>query len=241
MRHANAALAALAALLAAPVAAAGAQQLIVNGGFELGFSGWTRAEFPGSEGTTFVGVGTSSPINGFPVPGARSGSSYAVTDASGPGGHVLSQTFVIAGPVASATLRFSLSPANRASANVIGPDLNPFAPGPRQYATVDLFAGAVSGLATAGALQNFFLGGTVGSGAVPYTDYVFDVTSLLAASGTYTIRFAEVDNVATFNLAVDDVSLVVVSSVPEPTTTLLLATGLAAVLIGVRRRGRSSA
>ena len=80
----------------------------------------------------------------------------------------------------------------------------------------------------------------MGSGTVPYTDYVFDVTSLFAAPGTYTLRFAEVDNVNTFNLAVDDVSLVVVSAVPEPTTTLLLATGLGALAIGARRARRKS-
>ena len=241
MRTTCAAVAAAIVLLASPITAIAAQELIVNGGFESGFASWARQEAPLSNGTFVLATGLTSPLTGFPEPGPRSGSAYAVTDAGGPGAHALSQSFTIAGPIASATLRFSLSAANRANATYIGPDLDWTTSALRQYATVDLFAGAVSGLTTGGALRNFFLGGTVAGGVVPYTDYAFDVTSLLAGPGTYTLRFAEVDNVAPFNLAVDDVSLLVVprSAVPEPGTVLLLATGVGILAIGRRTLRRT--
>ena len=56
--------------------------LISNGGFESGFSGWTRADQFGSDGTFFVQTGPSSPVNGFSVPAPPEGSKAAMTDST---------------------------------------------------------------------------------------------------------------------------------------------------------------
>jgi len=59
--------------------------VITNGGFESGFTGWTRADQTGSDGTFFLQTGTSSPVNSDPVPAPPQGVNAAMTDAGGPG------------------------------------------------------------------------------------------------------------------------------------------------------------
>ena len=67
--------------------------VIANGGFEAGFASWTRVDQLGSEGTFFSQSGTLSPVNGDPVPAPPQGTTAAMTDAPGPGSHVLYQDF----------------------------------------------------------------------------------------------------------------------------------------------------
>src|SRR5215467_6229434 len=67
---------------------ANATPLILNGGFESGFTSWTRVNQLGSEGAFFLQTGTLSPVNGDPVPAPPSGVFAAMTDALGPGSHV---------------------------------------------------------------------------------------------------------------------------------------------------------
>ena len=72
--------------------------LIVNGSFESGLSGWTTVDQFGSEGTFYVQSGNTAPISGSPVPVPPDGSNAAMSDAFGPGAHVLYQDFT---PVAA--------------------------------------------------------------------------------------------------------------------------------------------
>jgi len=63
-------------------------QLINNGGFEVGFAGWTRQDFLGSDGTFFLQTGSTSPINHDPVPAPPGGLTAAMTDAQAGVSHV---------------------------------------------------------------------------------------------------------------------------------------------------------
>src|SRR5260221_537760 len=65
--------------------------VILNGGFTSGFSSWTRADQLGSDGTFSLQSGTSSPVNGDSVPPPPGPTIAAMTDAQGPGAHVLYQ------------------------------------------------------------------------------------------------------------------------------------------------------
>ena len=71
------------AILALALFAAAAQtasaQVLTNGGFEAGFSGWTRADQLGSNGTFALQSGTLSPVNGIVVPAPPGGATAAST------------------------------------------------------------------------------------------------------------------------------------------------------------------
>src|SRR5207249_4987568 len=92
---------------AAPTARA--DVVINNGGFEAGLASWTRADQLGSVGTFALQTGTTSPVNGTTVPAPPGGTRAAMTDAQGPGSHVLYQDFVVPSfAVGSGPLSFSL-------------------------------------------------------------------------------------------------------------------------------------
>src|SRR5207248_142539 len=97
----------------AATSTAHAVPVISNGGFEAGLASWTRVDQLGSEGTFFSQSGSASPVNGDPVPPPPQGIGAAMTEAQGPGSHVLYQDFV-ATPGAAA-LSFALFIGNRAS------------------------------------------------------------------------------------------------------------------------------
>ena len=111
--------------VAAPMAAAtiigllafsSAQALpvISNGGFQSGFASWTRVDQLESEGTFMLQTGTTSPVSGDPVPAPPGSTTAAMTDALGPGSHVLYQDFFV--PLGGAILSFDLFLGNRANA-----------------------------------------------------------------------------------------------------------------------------
>jgi len=75
-----------------------------------------------------------------------------------------------------------------------------------------------------------------GAGMSGWTFFTQDIPGLLGA-GTYSLRFAEVDNQLFFQHGVDDVSLDV-STVSEPATTALFAFGLVSI-VGYPRRRRA--
>jgi len=209
-----------AALLAMPSQAA---QLITNNGFETGFSGWTRADQLGSEGTFGLQTGTASPVNGFAVPAPPGGATAAMSDAQGPGSHVLYQDFVVPSSLGQFVLTFQLFVHNFATEYVTpaNPTLDFSTPTLNQQVRVDLVkssAGAFS-VATADILQNIYQskpGDPLVSG---YAIVSANVSAVLAANvgQTLRLRFAETDNVAPFNAGIDNVSL---SDVPEPSTML---------------------
>jgi hypothetical protein len=229
--------------LAAP---AHASELIVNGGFESGLAAWTRADAAGSDGTFFLQTGTTSPVNNDPVPAPPGGVSAAMTDAQGPGSHVLYQDFIVPLLFSSATLDFDLLVNNHAEAftTPAPASLDFSTPALNQQARVDILLGGTDPFSVAGAdvLLNVFQTNPGDSFPLAYLAQSSDLSALFGAHAgeTLRLRFAEVDNVFTFQLGVDNVSLTTADAqaVPEPASLLLIGTGLAA--LGARRFRRQS-
>src|SRR5438132_197835 len=145
-------LAALALLLLGITGQARADtELIINGGFEAGFAGWTVTDQAGGSGSWFTDTTTSSPLSGFPTPGPAGGLVYALTDQGGPGSHALTQSFTVT-PGSTVKLNFDMFSNDQ--------DGGPFVPGgpsdldytvsPNQHARVDNLTAGVSAFDTTG-------------------------------------------------------------------------------------------
>ena len=213
--------------------------VIANGGFEAGLTSWTKADQLGSEGTFFNQSGTVSPVNGDPVPAPPEGTKAAMTDAQGPGSHILYQDFVATADAAA--LRFALFIGNRASlfATPTPASLDFSTPTLNQQARVDILKSTADpfSVAAADTLLNLYqtkVGDPLISG---YNTITTDISALLAAhvGETLRLRFAETDNVFTFQMGVDNVRI---DPIPEPASTLLFGTALA-LLVGCRVCTRS--
>jgi hypothetical protein len=216
-----------------------ASPLILNGGFESGFSSWVRADQLGSDGTFFLQNGTTSPVNGDAVPAPSRGVAAAMTDAGGPGSHVLYQDFAVSG-TGSFFLSLDLFLGNRAgsfvTANPATVGLDFSTPALNQQARIDILKSTANpfSVAAADVLLNLYQtkpGDPLVSG---YNTLNFDVSALLAANvgTTLRLRIAEVDNLAQFQVGVDNLSL---EAVPEPASLALLGLGLAAMYARRRR------
>lgn len=214
-------------------------ELIGNGGFESGFTGWTREDQLGSDGGFLIQGGTASPVNGFPVPAPPEGLNAAMTDAQGPGSHVLYQDFVVPTNVVSGTLSFDVYINNQA--DFFSPDTLDFTSVDNQQARVDLLLASADpfSLAAADILHNAFRTLPGDPSESGYSTVVVDVSALLLghAGETLRLRFAEADNQLFLSFGVDRVSLAV--TVPEPSSLAGLAIGgLTAAGLMIRRRRR---
>ena len=215
--------------------------VIANGGFEAGLTSWTKSDQLGSEGTFFSQSGTSSPVNLDPVPAPPQGTMAAMTDAQGPGSHVLYQDFAAA--PGGAALSFALFIGNRADQFATPASLDFSTPTLNQQARVDILKNTADpfSVAATDVLLNLYqtkVGDLLVSG---YNTIATDISALLAAHAgeTLRLRFAETDNVLTFQLGVDNVRFDPISApIPEPASMLLLGAALA-VLAGCRACARS--
>lgn len=233
--HVNKIVVAIAATLIC-IAAPHSIAAITNGGFEAGFTGWTRVDDAGSDGTFFLQSGTISPVAGDTVPAPPGGLTAAMTDALGPGSHVLYQDFIIPAAMPTALLRFDLFIGNRAGEFRTPNTLSFSTPTLNQQARVDIMTGNSDAFSVAPAdvLLNAFrtnVGDPLVSG---YTHFEIDITALVNANlnTPLRLRFAEVDNLFTFQFGVDNVEIV-----PEPASAMLALMGMTG-MIAVRRRVR---
>ena len=226
----------LATFVCFPERPAGAAELISNGGFETGnFSGWTIPSFPGgftNSGNWLIDTpGTTTPLSGNSTAGnALGGSFYAVTDQTWFSTHVLSQTFTVPGVASSVFLSFKMFANDYHGTSIVDPiGLDHTGP-PNQHARVDILSSAASAFDTgAGVLANYYLGVDSGLDPNPYTTYTFNITALVGGGGTYTLRFAQVDNQNFLNLGVDNVSINF-TPIPEPSGLALSVLGAVSML-----------
>jgi hypothetical protein len=219
--------------------AVSSSELVVNGGFEAGLTGWTVTN-QGTGDWFTDDVFEDPPFGGTPVSGnatvgPASGDWYAVSDQPGAGVHVLEQLFAVPSePAASIVLSFEMFVNDWSE---LGPIVNPAGldhdAGRNQHVRVDLMTAVASPFDIgAGVVANFYLGVDGLNKPNPYTPYAFDITSLVTPGSSYKVRFAEVDNQLWLNQGVDNVSILY-APVPEPAALALV---VASVVAGVRFR-----
>jgi hypothetical protein len=227
----------LALILFACAAPLPAAELLLNGGFELNFTSWTRVDQAGSDGTFAIQTGTFSPVNGDTVPAPPGPTRAAMSDSGAPGSHLLYQDFLV--PSAPQfLLSLDLFLGNRGGLYASPASLDFGINGFNQQFRLDIVTtgAAPFSLAAADVLANLYQtqpGNPLVSG---YNHLSFDVSSLLNSrvGQTVRLRFAEVDNQGAFQVGVDNVSLQS-GAVPEPGTMLLTA---GACLLGLARFGK---
>jgi hypothetical protein len=233
----------IAALLSTPSFAA---QLILNGGFESGLSNWVVANQVGSDGSFGSQAGNTSPLTGSSVPTPPEGSLAAMSDAEGPGTHILYQDFLVPNSPDIFTLSFMLYLRNDA------PDYFTPVPAsidfsiinPNQQFRVDILTASSDpfSISPSDVLQNVYHtqpGDPLVSG---YRIITADLSAVFAgrAGQLLRLRFAATDNVFTFNAGVDNVSITDAPDtiVPEPSTMItgLFALGIVLAFGGVGRK-----
>lgn len=231
----------LAAVLGLGLVAQASAQTIVNGGFESGFTGWTRADQIGSDGTFFNQTGLVSPVNAFDIPAPPEGTHAAMTDSGAGGSHVLYQDFTVPASLPIGLVRFSLFLNNGAETYFFGPGLDWAATNQaggltlNQQARVDIISTTADPFSTAAAdvLANLYSTTAATPAVTGYNAFEIDLTAFFQAHAgeTLRLRFAEVDNVNFFNFGVDNVGI---SFIPAPSTAVAAVSMMG--LMVVRRR-----
>lgn len=230
-------------------------ELIQNGGFEsfgndvYSITAWNTAE-DGILGSVLVENDSATDASGRNTVGAASGSYYGLLDSAAPSNQALYQTFNT-GAVSSATLSFQMFINNQSSngTQIHASGLDYTTGGSfdsNQHVRVDLLSAGASAFSTNSAdiLQSLYLGGSNGSSVIggdvanPYLSYSFNLSSILATGGAYTLRFASVTNDAQMQFGIDNVSLSV-TPVPEPETYAMFLAGLGLMGFVARRRNKA--
>lgn len=204
--------------------AAGAQQLITNGGFENNggvgtsvFAGWTVFTQASSQGSLSVQTGTASPVTASTVEAPPAGSFAAMTDMTGPGAYALYQDITIP---AGATATFSARIYIRNTAAFASPASLDYTTPTNQQFRIDVMnpAAAIQDVG-AGVLLNIFQTDPGDPAVQSYQTVTADLSSF--AGQTVRIRFAETDNQGVINVGIDQVSVAAaVAGPPAPIPTL---------------------
>ncbi len=213
-----------------------AVQLITNGDFETGtFAGWTELDQAAGSGSIFISApGANAPLSGFTTaPNGAGGNFYAVSDQTGPGAHVLVQSFTVPAGATSVTLTYQMFVNDYDAGPTVG-TLDYTQP-VIEFGTVDILKAGANAFSTAPAdvVVNEYQGADapIANNPHPYISYTNNLTGLVLPGQTYQLRFAEADNQGFFDDGVDNVSIS--ATVPEPATMALLGVGALGLL---RRR-----
>jgi hypothetical protein len=178
--------------------------LLRNGGFEEGMSGWTTIER--GLGAFAAHQSGPAPHSGLPAPAAREGRFQALLDQRGAGSHLLFQDVAV--PEAGAYLSCELYLHNAAGEFVVGPGLR-FEAGDaagaqlaNQHVRVDLLdPTAMPHDVGAGVWRNLLLTSPGSSSLDGWFRIVADLDDF--AGSTVRLRFAAVDNLGHLQLGVD--------------------------------------
>ena len=201
-----------------------AVELITNGGFEAGLTGWTVTSSVGSGGSWSPDTTSSTPLTGNPTVGPFSGTGYAVTDQFGPGVNALSQDYTVPAGTTSLTLTFDMF-------------INDWA-GSAGHESLDVLILGAGANPVTGSGTTLISTDTLVTGGVPnpYIAHDFAITGFVPGD-TYILDYLEADTMFTMNVGLDNVSLEA-AVVPEPSSVALLLAALAAMgVIGRRRLG----
>lgn len=213
-------------------------QLITNGNFETGkFNGWNLANQanpadPNNQDHFYISTpGSNTPVvngNSFPTASnSLGGQYYAVTASDNPGAHALLQSFTVPINTTKLTLSYQMFVNDQSG---FGPAIDPSgldyttggAFNNNQQARVDILTGGASSLSTASidVVKNFY-DSVDSSNPAPYTSYSYNLTGLLTPGQSYQLRFAEVDNLGSINMGIDNVSISAFApAVPEASSII---------------------
>lgn len=203
---------AAASMLAPPI------ELVTNGSFTAGYSGWTTVN--SGSGSWFLHGGGS--VSGFAVPSPPSLPFAAMTQQSGPGSHILFQDVVLPAQLCGTPqLSFNLFIGNRAGIFYSPPTLSQSGGRNQQFRADIMSPSAPVADVGGGVLQNVYQTMPGNPAVEGYKLVSVPVTA--AAGSTIRLRFAEVDNQSFFQAGVDNVSLQAQPDVAAPTISLAVS------------------
>jgi hypothetical protein len=210
------------------------QELIVDGGLDLGAVGWgvaTTDDGNPNNGTAtwFLSqVGDPSPLSGLETSSDGNASGlYLVTDQQIASRLAVFQIFTIPQQATyeRVILSFDMYVNDYANVSAFNPD---------QYVTVDVMGGDADPLDLQNnIIYNVYTGTDGGPLPNPFFRHTFDITGYVNPEERYMLRFLANVNVSVLNVGVDNVS--VRALVPEP-SSWILAVGIGAVVARRTRR-----
>lgn len=223
---------------------ASAVELIVNGDFETGdFTGWQVLDQAGGSGSFFIDDNDgATPFSALSTVGPASGSFYAVSDQTGPGAHVILQSFTVPIDATSVIVSFDWFVNDYSAGLFIDPAGLDYTVPINQFATFDILTAAADPFGTDPSESVFnLLEAATPTGPNPYLFRAEELFGIVTPGATYQLRIGEVDNQGNLNFGVDNVS-VSTDGIPlppvqasAPATLALMGAGLISIA-GVRRR-----
>lgn len=206
---------------------------LLNGNFEDGLNGWTTLTVGGSNPVTLATGGSNPPagtINASPT-----SDQYIYTSQGGAGHSIIAQDFVVAN--GTNKVFFDYSYVNSPGTFVVqsSPNIVSYSAGSNQHARFDILRPGAS--IDSGDINDIIVSAFVtnpGDAAIlDWTTVEFDASADLAAYEGQTVifRFAQVDNMGVFSLALDNINVGV-------TQVIVIASDLS--VVGSSQRLRNS-